>query len=455
MSVLSSIIRKTTLPLYLSRRGLQRQFRYLESFAKYDKMNSYQIGKSQTKGLKAMIKHVYSNSPYYNKIMKNLGVTPMDIESFNDLREFPVLTKGNIRNNIDNILAKNIPVSMRAKSATGGSTGLPLEFWRDHTCRDKKLSMALNFKRWYGYLPGDKQLFLWGASQDYDQKVNLKGMIVRNLATRDWFVTINDLKSANLAKTVKMIKKLKPDLVVAYPNIIYSFARMLVKKGIDLKFKTIVCSAEQMFDYQREYLQQVFGAEVFEKYGSREVGSIASECSQHSGMHYFAPGIFLETVDKDGNPAGSKLGNLLITDLWNYAMPLIRYQVGDMVRLDPVKCPCGCELPKIAQIEGRVVDLIVKPNNELIAGQALIAVIRESNVDAQTQIIQKQPDRFIINYVSDTDLPENNVRFIQSGFDHIFNQPVEIDFVRKSILERDKSGKFRYIKSEVDSPFKK
>jgi phenylacetate-coenzyme A ligase PaaK-like adenylate-forming protein len=455
MSLISSIIRKTTLPQYLSLKGLSGQLDYLNRYAAYDRMTSYQIAQVQSKGLKALMKHVFQNSPYYNKVFKKLGVTPIDIESFEDLQKFPVLTKEDIRNNIDEILAKNYPIDMRSKAATGGSTGLPLEFWRDYTCRDKKLAMALNFKGWYGYRPGDKQLFLWGASQDYNQKPSLKAKVVRNLATRDWFVTINDLKAANLEKTVRRIGKLKPDLVAAYPNIIYSFARMITKKGLSLKLKKIVCSAEQMFDYQREYLHEVFGAEIYEKYGSREVGTIASECSQHSGMHYFAPGIFLETIDFEGNPAGSNLGNLLVTDLWNYAMPLIRYQVGDMVRMDPVKCPCGCELPKIAQIEGRVVDLIVKPNGEMMAGQALIGIIRESNIKVQTQIIQKEVDKYIINYVSDTDLPEKNVRFIQSSFNHVFNQPVEIEFVKKSILERDKSGKFRYIKSEVDAPFKK
>jgi len=454
MSPLSFLIRKISLPLYLKHIGQQGQLNYLDQFARYDKQSSYQISEIQIRGMQHLLNHAYTNSPYYGTIFSDIGATPMDIESIEDLRKFPVLTKEIIRARMKDILAKDYPPSKRAKAATGGSTGQPLVFWRDHKCCDMKQAMHLNFKRWYGYYPGDKQLFLWGAAQDYDQNPGLKAKIVRNLATRSWFVNFEDLKEAHLEQTVRRMRKLKPDLVLAYPNIIYAFAQRLASRGMSLKFSKIVCSAEQLFDYQREFLRDVFGAEVYEKYGSREIGTIASECRAHQGMHYFAPGLILESVDSRGNPAGASLGQLLVTDLWNYAMPLIRYQVGDLVQLDHSRCPCGCELPRIARVAGRVVDVIVKPNGEMIAGQALIAVIRESEIDGQAQVIQKEVDKFVIRYAMKRDLPENKTRFIQSSFDRIFGQKVKIDFVRCERLERDKSGKFRYIKSEVESPYR-
>jgi phenylacetate-CoA ligase len=454
MSPLSFLIRKISLPLYLKHIGQQGQLRYLDEFARYEKLSSYRLSQIQIQGLKRLLNQAYSNSPYYGTIFRDIGATPMDIESIEDLRKFPVLTKELIRARMKDILAENYPASKRAKAATGGSTGQPLVFWRDHKCRDMKQAMHLNFKRWYGYSPGDKQLFLWGASQDYDQNPGLKARLVRSLATRSWFVNIEDLKEAHLERTIGRIRKLQPDLVLAYPNIIYAFAQRLAARGVSLKLAKIVCSAEQLFDYQRTFLQDVFKAEIFEKYGSREIGTIASECRAHQGMHYFAPGLILESIDSHGNPAGAKLGQLLVTDLWNYAMPLIRYQVGDLVQLDYSRCPCGCELPKIARVAGRVVDVIVKPNGEMIAGQALIAVVRESEIDGQAQVIQKERDKFVIRYAMKRGLPENKIRFIQSSFDRIFGQKIKIDFVRCERLERDKSGKFRYITSEVESPYK-
>ena len=401
------------------------------------------------------MEHIYKNSPFYNRIFKDIGATPIDIDSFESLRKFPILTKEKIRQHMNDILAENYLPGDRMKSSTGGSTGMPLVFWRDFRCRDMKQAMHLNFKRWYGYRPGDKQLFFWGAAQDYDQSPGLRARLAGSLAKRSWFIDIDDLEDAHLENTVRMIKKIKPDLVLAYPNVIYAFAQRLAKRGLKLQFETIVCSAEQMFDHQRDFLREVFGAEVFEKYGSREIGTIASECRSHEGLHYFAPGIIVESVDSKGNPAGKSFGRLLVTDLWNYAMPLVRYQVGDLVKLEHTPCSCGCELPRIAGIAGRIVDVIVKPNGEMIAGQALVRVIRESEIEGQAQIIQREPDYFVINYVSDMELPENKVRFIRSSFNEIMGLKTRVEFARCDDLERDKSGKFRYIQSEVESPYKR
>ena len=453
MSLISSIIRNYTLPWYLKRTNEHRQLDHLGYMQKYDTMSAYDLGKIQKKAFHKMMVHIYDNSPYYNKIYRHLGITPVDISAFRDLCEFPILTKDKIRANIDDILAKNYPQSKRDQSATGGSTGEPLVFWRDYECRDKKQAMNLNFKRWYGYQPGDKQLFFWGALQDFDQKKTLKSSLAKHLASRTWFVTSRDIESANFEATVKLIRRLSPKLVIAYPNIIYAFAKKVAQKNIALKFDTIACSAEQFFDYQREYLIETFKAEVFESYGSREIGTIASECRKHRGMHYFSPGLYLETVDQEGNPAGSQMGKLLVTDLWNYAMPLIRYEIGDMVRMDYSDCPCGCRLPRIAQVAGRVVDTIVKPDGEIIAGQALIKVIRKSELPYKTQIIQKKPDQFEIRYESKTEMSPEKKKFIRDNYAKIFNQEVMIEFVKTDKIKREKSGKFRYIKSEIDSPY--
>jgi phenylacetate-CoA ligase len=261
-----------------------------------------------------------------------------------------------------------------------------------------------------------------------------------------------DLREENFDKTIKMLAKLRPQIVSAYPNIIYSFAQKMERRKKHIEFEKIVVTAEQLFEHQREKIEKVFNAEVFEQYGSREFGTIASECRYHDGMHYFAPGVILETVNPDGMPSDDSLGSLIVTDLWNYAMPLIRYQVGDLVRLESAPCKCACRLPRIGAVAGRVVDAVIKPGGEMIAGQALISVIRKSEIDARVQIIQKAPDRFILNYASDKSLPENTLRFIRSGFNNVIENQVIIDFNKVEEIERDKSGKFRYIKNDIRSP---
>jgi len=440
--------------MYLRHRGEAGQLSYLDEFARIEKLSLDEINQIQLHAFHKLMQHAYRFCRYYREIFRDIGAAPWDLNSIGDLQKFPVLTKELIRENLDGILAKNIDPRRRLRSATGGSTGRPLVFYRDQTCREKKLAMQLNFMRWYGFLPGDKHLFFWGAARDYDRLDTFKARIVQRAATRRWFVNMNDLKTENFDRTVERLANLRPRLVSAYPNIIYSFAQEVEKRNKRVKFDKIVVTAEQLFEHQREKIEKVFGAEVFEQYGSREFGTIAGECLYHDGLHYFAPGVVLETVTEEGRPSGENPGNLLVTDLWNYAMPLIRYQVGDLVRLEHAPCKCGCELPRVGAVAGRVVDAVIKPGGEAIAGQALIAVIRKSEIDAQTQIIQKGPVEFVLNYVSGRKLPEDKLSFIRSGFNSVMENQVKIDFNRVDKIERDRSGKFRYIKSEVRSPLK-
>jgi phenylacetate-CoA ligase len=451
MAFYSWLIRKTTLPLYLKHRGEYGYLSHLSRFARIESLSSHEIHELQLDGLRKLMEHVYHNCSYYREIFRATEATPSDIESIEDLQKFPILTKEKIQTNLDRILARNISSQNRMKSSTGGSTGMPLVFYRDYRCRDLKLAMQMNFMRWYGFQPGDTELFFWGASQDYDRSTSLRSRLARRFASRQWFVDIDDLKGSNFERTVKRLSRLKPKVVAAYPNILYAFAQKVDSSGIGLKFPKVMVTAEQIFEHQREFIEKVFSAEVFEQYGAREFGSIASECKRHDGLHYFAPGIVLETVAPDGRPAGNKLGNLLVTDLWNYAMPLVRYRVGDLAQLDYNQCGCGCMLPIIGKVAGRTVDVITRPNGEIIAGESLIAVVRKSEVRAQTQIIQAAPDRFLIRYVADDVMPENKVWFIKSGFEHLFGQSAEVEFKRVQAIEREKSGKFRYIKSEIKS----
>ena len=115
-----------------------------------------------------------------------------------------------------------------------------------------------------------------------------------------------------------------------------------------------------LYDFQRRNIEKSFKTPVFNRYGCREVGHIASECPAHKGMHYDADRLIIEIVDDEGNTCPpNTVGNIVITDLNNYVFPLIRYKIGDMGSLsDDTNCECGCTFPKIRKIEGRSFDII-------------------------------------------------------------------------------------------------
>ena len=166
----------------------------------------------------------------------------------------------------------------------------------------------------------------------------------------------------DIKENISFINSFKPKLIVGYPSALNFMADYLAKNPKILKYKTnaIISAGEMIYDFQRSNIEKYFQTIVFNRYGCREVGHIASECLVHEGLHYDAERLIIEVVDDNGEicPANT-VGNIVITDLNNYVFPLIRYKIGDLGSLsDEKNCKCGCTLPKINKIEGRSFDII-------------------------------------------------------------------------------------------------
>ncbi|MBN1151702.1 MAG: phenylacetate--CoA ligase family protein, partial [Dehalococcoidia bacterium] len=126
----------------------------------------------------------------------------------------------------------------------------------------------------------------------------------------------------------------------------------------------VISGAEQLLDHERALLTEVFGTNPFSKYSAFEVYEIASECSAHKGMHIQAEDIVVEVVNEDGSAAApDRMGRVIVTNLHNYAMPFIRYELGDLAAIDPTPCECGRHLPRLVGIVGRMSELIVTPSD--------------------------------------------------------------------------------------------
>src|SRR5262249_55637025 len=155
--------------------------------------------------------------------------------------------------------------------------------------------------------------------------------------------------------------------------------------------RAMITSAEVLTPDERDLLEEVFCCPVFNRYGCREVGVIASECPAHRGMHVMAEGLYLE-IERDGRPAApGGPGCLLLTDPLNLAMPLIRYRVGDVGSWDEGPCPCGRGLPRLKEVAGRVTDFLVGGDGRLVSGAFLsVALVARRTSLGRVQIEQHQ-----------------------------------------------------------------
>jgi phenylacetate-CoA ligase len=184
----------------------------------------------------------------------------------------------------------------------------------------------------------------------------------------------------------------RPRVIQAYARAVVLFARFLEGRGLRAYSPlSLVTSAEVLEEEDRRLLERVFGCPVFNRYGCREVSVVASECPAHTGLHVMGEGLYVEVETPQGPAKPGQTGSILVTDLLNGAMPLIRYRIGDMGSWASGSCPCGRGLPRLEHVAGRVTDFLVGADGRLVSGVFLATyVVAHRPSLGQVQIWQEK-----------------------------------------------------------------
>lgn len=324
--------------------------------------NLEQIREYQWQKLQQLIRHAATNVPYYRNLFKNSGLCPEDIRSLDDFSKIPILTKRDMQQCLNDMVADGTDTGKLALNSTGGSTGMPLNFYQD----DNYIlwSDAARLRAWrymVGATEKDLEAVLWGAVRDIGKGLTFKQVLRGVLRERSLVLNTFDLDEALLEKYLKYYNLFKPPIVRGYASSLYYVARYL--EGNKLKIhrpRAMVSSTEVLHPRMRETIERVFGCKVFDSYGCREISQIATECEAHNGLHIVFENQY---VEQDGQ-------DIIVTNLNNYVMPFIRYKVGDLASaIDYSSCSCGRMSPRIVSLVGRDNDNIELPNGKVINGE--------------------------------------------------------------------------------------
>lgn len=362
----------------------------------------------QNRRLTQLINHAYENVPYYHRIFDELSLKPADIASVNDLEKLPLLTRKLVRDSAKELIAGNFPAGEMKLLYTGGSTGEPLSFYRSrHDQVDRGFAAALRALQWAGFNPGDKNAQLTVVRPSNSNAAKW-WRLLRNYFQRTLVLDAKNLSANTLPLYARKLNKFQPQIIRGYPSAIELLAHHISNnRGYSLKPKAIITAAEQLYDNQRELFRRVFGCETFDYYTSWEVHAIASECEQHHGLHITSENVIVEVVDDNGLPVrDGKEGRILVTNLHNFAMPFIRYEIGDTGAISKDDCLCGRSLPLLSKLSGRTSDVLITRGGRTIPGAALIFVFREPLGIQQFRIIQESYDNVIIAIVMDKEYSE-------------------------------------------------
>ena len=402
----------------------------------------------QDERLHRLIKHVYEKVPYYRSIFQERGLTPKDIQFAYDLPKLPILTKKHIRNNTQKLLASDFQHRKPKQNVTSGSTAERLEFYIDW--ESWSMSWACTYLGWRiaGYKFGDKMasfadFYLYGENMAFRERVRL--LLERTLA-----LSVMSMDDDVLGKYSILIAKHQPRFIRGYPSGLYILAQYLRKNNLaPVEPKAVFTTAEALIPKQRQLIEEVFKCRVFDGYGCGDGGGSAIECSEHNGHHIPVQRVVTEFVDDAGQtvPTG-RSGKIVLTDLFNYSMPFIRYEVGDRGTLSDQTCPCGRGMPLIKSLDGRISDIIRFRDGTTLSGLALTTILEHLPI-RQYQIVQLDMDNLLIRIVRDKTYTEEASNHIFQAMEHHLGRQVDVKLEHVEEIPPGKTGKRLSIISNV------
>jgi len=417
--------------------------RYYNEF-KESQWKSFEWMKNQQEiQLKNLINFVYRNVPYYSKLFNQIDIKPFDINTIEDLERIPILTKQIIKENWQDFIPRNINQIKYINGSTGGSTGVPLKYRMSNEDYERGVALLYRGFEYAGYKLGDKIAVIAGSSLIPTSKSEIKRKI------QDFFLNTRhyssfEMSEENLLKYFYDVNKWKPDFLRGYPSSIYFFAKFIQDNNLKLNFqpKAIFTTAEKLFDKQRVLIEEIFKAKVFDNYGLNDGGISAFECNKHCGFHVSTERAILEIVDNKGKHIVNQNGKILATSLYNYALPFIRYDTGDLGIISASECSCGRKTPLLKKISGRVTDFLKL--NDIIIGSPVLTILMGKFDIEQYQIIQNGPSSIICKIIRGKTFKIEDENFIKKSFyDHVGDISIKFDYV-DSILPT-KAGKYKFI----------
>jgi phenylacetate-CoA ligase len=426
---------------HLSRSGQQAVYKTLRESEWSDEL-------LQTLRLEALreLLHASTAIPFYRERFRASGVSPAAICSLDDLALLPPLERHDLQREGIRGLARAGAKGSRRR--TSGSVGRPVEVLRPPEVRAWSAALYRRFHESLGVLPGEHQLNLRTSGRRHG------GGRLRRLPPNVTVVVRADLTDARaFTRVLRSLERRPPALVCGYSSGLYHFATMLSSAGRTVSAKACWSGGSVLAEHHRPAIEQAFGCEVYQRYASEEVSPIAHECPEGRWMHVAAEAVIVEVVRDDGRPAApGEVGEVLLTDLRNLAMPLIRYRVGDLAIAPPdSRCSCGRTLPILGTLIGRSNDVLVKGDGTVLL-PGFVTDLMEDVLESvvEYRVLQRADRSIQVSVVQrDEPPPEETQRTIASRLDALVGLPGATQVERVDGIPLLGADKLRHIESHA------
>jgi phenylacetate-CoA ligase len=357
--------------------------------------------------------------------------------------DIPILTRREAVINRFKLTSRKTPSDSGpvGEGRTSGSTGAPFAFKKSAVMDVVSAALTERMLRWWS-VDGSKP-FAQIASD-----ANRKATPADGRTTHGWHSGhpggIKYIVGSNVEVNthLRWLMACRAAYFGAYPSLLKELAIHVQKRGIELKFELLLSFGAVLDERTRELCQDAFGAQIADTYGAQEAGHIAAQCRECGEYHISAEAAVVEVLRADGSPASpGEIGRVVITPLYNYAMPLIRYELGDLAELGSTPSPCGRGLPTLRRILGRTRNLF-RFRDGTAVWPIFGALLGTFLAPKQFQVAQTDFDTIEIRYVPENidrpiDLPALTERIRA-----VLRQPVEVVVRSVDQIARSPSGKY-------------
>ncbi len=438
MDILKPLVKHFTHDYFLRRDGYNlrphRTALAASQFISADELEALQLER-----MFRILDFAYRHNAFYKARFKACGFEPGDLRHLSDLSRLPILTKDDIRDELGHTFSDGFTKANSIHNRTGGSTGVPLHNYMDYGAVSFKKAATERHDAWAHRVAGDRLAAVWG---DTDKPQPFKTRIRNGLTERAFYLDTLKFDRAHIVTFCDQVRKYRPPVLMGHAHSIFRLAEQVRDLNIeDLTFQGVITTAMVLSESERKKIEEVFRTSVFNRYGCEELSIISSECDAHTGMHICAEGLYVELVGED--PTIPR--QLVITDLVNLAMPMIRYQIGDYGILAEGGCPCGRNLPRLAEVSGRTADFLFRPDKVPVFGISILDTFAIHIPGfKQVQIVQDKYDFLTFYIVKDQSFSDESLEMLKRNVVEIFGDQMryEIEFVDR--IKQTERGKYRF-----------
>ena len=411
----------------------------LKFWRKVDALSSKKLEELQQYNLRKILLHTSSNVKFYKSI-KLKGNNPNDW-----LQEFPILTKDTLRSNSEELLAvKKIGLK---KVSSSGSSGISSSVYMNNKDLSSLRSGLIHWWEWYGYRIGSP-IIQTGISPNRGLLKSLKDYFFRTI-----YINAFSHSEEQIIEVLKNVKKDNHYVLAGYASSLNVMAEIAEKHRFKIKFKSVISFGDKMFSHYRKNIENVFSSKVYDTYGSAEGFLIGAEFDLEY-MYILSPQTYIEILDDNNNPVtNGTMGNIVVTRLDGYAMPLIRYKIGDLgVLLPENQYPKKRKFnyPLLQQIIGRDTDVVKTKSGKTLVVHSFTGIFEYVPEIKQFKIIQENLEGIKIEYIKSDGFRNAILIDVTKKLQfYIEDETFKITFIEVKFIAPTKSGKPQIIESLI------